>query len=131
MEHSRAVASRSAVPIARVPDLVTELHRVDLAFWQDWRTAAIVGCLAAANWRDGRPGKVSGIAATVQMSVSTVHSRLAELASQEPEPLVCRVPGGYRLTRTGDEKVHHWTMEIGRIAASLGEVWQSAKPESD
>jgi hypothetical protein len=108
-----------------VPDVLTELHRIDLAFWGDWRTAAVVRCVAAATWCDDRPAKVTGIAMTLSMAASTVHERLAQLAvpqnvsNSEEEPIVIRVTGGYVLTQAGDAKAKQWCAELARAAGAL------------
>ena len=110
----------------RMPDVMTELHRLDLDFWGNARTAAVIRCVAAANWQDGRPGKLSGIAATLQFGVATVHSHLASLRdwtdpeSGEPLPLVERVTGGYNLTAAGGESVAQWTDTAIRILSRSG-----------
>lgn len=108
-----------------VPDVLTEVHRIDLAFWGDWRTAAVVRCVAAATWRDNRPAKVTGIAVTLHMAASTVHQRLADLAvpqnspNGETEPMVIRVTGGYVLTTAGDAKARRWCAALARAGAAL------------
>jgi hypothetical protein len=108
-----------------VPDVLTEFHRIDLAFWGDWRTAAVVRCVAAATWCEDRPAKVTGIAVTLSMAASTVHERLAQLAvpqnvsNGEEEPIVIRVTGGYVLTQAGDAKAKRWCAELARAAGAL------------
>ena len=110
--------------LAQVPDLMTELHRLDIEFWGNIRTGAVFRCVAAANWRDGRPGKLSGIAATLNFGVATVHSHLAVLKDcQDPVtgkqlPLVGRVTGGYSLTPAGDTRMREWA------AAAVAIVWR-------
>lgn len=105
----------------RMPDVMTELHRLDLEFWGNARTAAVIRCVAAANWQDGRPGKLSGIAETLRFGVATVHSHLALLKdwtdpeSGEPLPLVERVRGGYNLTAAGEASVEQWTDAAMRV----------------
>jgi hypothetical protein len=117
--------SRQSRTLERVPDILIELYRTDLAFWGDWRTAAVVRCVAAANWRDGRPAKVTGIAATLDMGASTVHGRLAQLAGRADgpdgaaEPIVRRVAGGYVLTSAGEDKAQRWCTALAKTAAPL------------
>ena len=110
-----------------IPDVLTELYRIDLAFWGDWRTAAVVRCVAGANWRAGRPAKVTGIALTLAMAASTVHNRLAQLTvpqtvpNGEAEPMVLRVTGGYVLTAAGDAKARRWCAALARAGTALSE----------
>lgn len=110
-----------------IPDILTELYRIDLVFWGDWRTAAVVRCVAAASWRDARPAKVTGIAITLSMAASTVHERLARLAvpqnltDGEAEPMVRRVTGGYVLTAAGDAKAKRWCAAVARAG---GPIWR-------
>ncbi|SDG17327.1 hypothetical protein SAMN05216241_106100 [Limimonas halophila] len=98
--------------------MLTEVHRVDLDFWGNLRTAAILRCVAAAQWREGRPAKLSGIAQSLGFGLATVHSHLAHLASDDGGgPLVARVPGGYRLTPHGEAVMRRWAKEVARRMA--------------
>lgn len=110
----------------RMPDVMTELHRLDLEFWGNARTAAVIRCVAAANWQDGRSEKLRGIAKTLRFGVATVHSHLTTLLdwtdpeTGEPLPLVDRVTDGYCLTPAGGESVERWSEAALRILCRSG-----------
>jgi hypothetical protein len=119
--------------IETIPDMVTEIHRLDVEFYGNTRSAAVLRCVAAACWREARPAKVNGIAATLGFGVGTVHSHLRMLAVDErrdstgaTEPLVKRVDGGYRLTRVGEDSIRRWSREVRRrmylLSAATTEV---------
>jgi len=120
--------------LAAVPDLLTEVHRLDLRFWGNTRTAAVLRCVAAAAWREGRPAKVSGIAATLDFGLATVHSHLLRLShwteptSGASAPLVERVNGGYRLTDQGDAQMRRWAAAVTQRMAHFRPPRESAPP---
>ncbi len=104
-----------------LPDLMVELDRVDVDFWGNCRTATIMRCVIAADWRDDRPAKLMGIADTLGVGTSTVHDHVtrltdpARLPSCYEAPVPRRVPRGYRLTAYGDGRARRWAAAVAKV----------------
>lgn len=104
-------------------DALTEIARVEREVWGDQTDAAIMRCIAATRVRTGRAAQVSGIAATLGLSPSTVHARLNRLAARGrpeadvPAGVIARVDGGYREAAAGRRLNQQAADRIGEVLA--------------
>lgn len=103
-------------------DQLNELFCRDCELWGHPVDAAIVRCVAAANWKTGRGAKVRGVSQILGISVATVHDRLKRLQNRrdpetgEPAPVVQQTASGYELS---DRAATRLIRELHSIAGSL------------
>jgi hypothetical protein len=130
VDSSSLTTAELEVMTGRVLDALTELYRLDLELWGDSRTAQVVRCVAAANYKDGRAAKLSAIATSLELGLATVHQRLKRLETWrdcregQTLPLVRQDTAGYWLTTVGEERLQRWldiaaSRPIPRIACCV------------